>query len=237
MEKGKGKIEFAVFDVDGTLLDTESIYTLVTNKVLEKYNLTLQWSLKQELMGRPALDSCRHLCAKLQLPCAPEDFLAERRMYEDIYMPTAEFLPGAKELVLHLKKCGVKMAVATSARRCNYEAKAARHKDVFDLFDAVVCGDDPRIKKGKPAPDIFLLAAETLNPAFLDRLEAGIVFEDAVSGVQAGLASGMHVVAVPDVNLLDNPANLPIFQQADNFLKSLADFDPLPWGLPPMDQH
>lgn len=104
------------------------------------------------------------------------------------------------------------MAVATSSHTEPYNLKTSNNKDLFDLFDAefIVKGDDLRVKKGrgKPAPDIYLLALKIIN----DRLkEEGklvikpaecLVFEDAVPGVEAGRRAGMQVVWCPHPGLL-----------------------------------
>jgi pseudouridine-5'-monophosphatase len=72
--------------------------------------------------------------------------------------------------------------------------KTTRHRDWFAAFALVVCGDDPRCQRGKPAPDIFLLAAADLGV----RPRDCVVVEDAPSGVAAARAAGMQVVAAPD---------------------------------------
>ena len=86
-------------------------------------------------------------------------------------------------------------------------------------------GDDPAVVHGKPAPDIFLVAASRLNAA----PEECLVFEDAPSGVQAAKAAGMQVIAVPDPNM-DRSA----YAGADRILNQLTEFDPSFLGLPPL---
>ncbi len=79
-----------------------------------------------------------------------------------------------------------------------------------------------QVKTGKPAPDIYLVAASRLG---VDPSEC-LVFEDALTGVQAGKAAGMRVVAIPDARL-----DLEAFAIADHVITSLRDFDPSQWGL------
>eukprot|EP00955_Chlamydomonas_euryale_P092626 364726-Chlamydomonas_euryale.AAC.1 len=89
------------------------------------------------------------------------------------------------------------------------------------------------VKQGKPAPDIFLVALDQLKQATgRAELEPAktLVFEDAPSGVDAGLAAGMKVVMVPDPNL-----DKKLCGKADEDLASLADFDPSKWGLASYD--
>src|SRR4029453_10374946 len=80
-------------------------------------------------------------------------------------MPTAQPMPGARELTTALRARGIPVAVATSSARPVYLLKTTQHRDWFAGFDAVVTGDDPRIARGKPAPDIYLLAARELGVA------------------------------------------------------------------------
>jgi beta-phosphoglucomutase family hydrolase len=98
-------------------------------------------------------------------------------------------LPGARELLAALRAENIPCAVASSTPRENLDAIfAATGLDA--CFDAVVCGDD--VENGKPAPDIFLLAAKKLGVAPGDC----VVIEDAHAGIEAALRAGMPVLAV-----------------------------------------
>jgi pseudouridine-5'-monophosphatase len=100
---------------------------------------------------------------------------------------------GAERLVRELVARAIPIAVATSSDRHLFELKTKPH-GWFDCFGVVVCGDDPRVTAKKPAPDIFLAAASDLGaePAQC------VVVEDSPAGVEAALAAGMRVVAMPD---------------------------------------
>jgi len=103
------------------------------------------------------------------------------------------------------------MAVATSSHRTNFEIKTRHLQTLFEVFDSnhVVVGDDPRIPsgRGKPAPDIYLLALQTINDQLPEanklHPEECLVFEDSVPGVEAGRRAGMQVVWVPHPGLLE----------------------------------
>ena len=121
-------------------------------------------------------------------------------------------MPGAVALTAALRERGVPTAVATSSSREFFELKTTHHHDWFDGFDTIIVGDDPRVAHGKPAPDIFLVAAEALGAPPGDCL----VVEDSPAGVTAAHAAGMQVLAVPYPGM--DPARL---SEADLLLESL----------------
>jgi pseudouridine-5'-monophosphatase len=126
--------------------------------------------------------------------------------------PNTKPLPGVLDLLKGLKERGVQVALATSSNKTNFEIKSGHLGELFDHFkqEHRVLGDDPRIPKGrgKPAPDIYLLALSVLNETLRERGEKEIepeeclVFEDSVPGVEAGRRAGMQVVWCPHPELL-----------------------------------
>lgn len=212
----------AIFDMDGVLLDTERFYTEATQEIVGRYGHVFDWSLKSNMVGRPAIESARYLVGALRLPMSPEDYLAEREAMLERLMPTAEAMPGARELTDGLAAAGVPRAVATSSHARFFELKISRHRDWFRGFSAIVLGDDPRVERGKPAPDIFLVAARELGVAPADC----VVVEDSPAGVAAARAAGMQVIGVPYPGL--DPSKL---SDADLVLESLAGTGPADLGI------
>lgn len=117
-----------------------------------------------------------------------------------------------EDLLSTLEKHRVHLALATSSHAGNFGLKTSHLPDLFSVFPErhQVLGDDPRIPagRGKPAPDIYLVALETINAAQRERGEPEIlpeeclVFEDSVPGVEAGRRAGMQVVWCPHPGLL-----------------------------------
>ena len=213
---------FAIFDVDGLLLETESIYTRVTQQIVDRFGKTFDWSIKGNMIGRPQLDSARYLVEALELPISAEKYLEERNSLLRKEFANNDPLPGAERLLRHLHRHQVPIAVATSSDKELFEIKITRHKSWFSLFNVVVTGDDAEVERGKPAPDIFLVAARRLAAV----PEETLVFEDAPSGLAAGIAAGMRVIAVPDPNM-----DKSRYQGAEQLLESLEDFQPTIFGI------
>lgn len=212
-----------IYDMDGLLLDTEPFYTRVSQSIAARYGKVFDWSVKVRMIGKRAVDSARIFTKELALPLTPEQYLDARQPLLEELFPEAEPMPGAVRLTQHLHRMGIPQGVATSSDSHHFALKTTKHKAWFEIFQCVVIGDDPMVKRGKPAPDIFLLAAERLGIA----PESCLVFEDSPVGVEAARSAGMAVIAVPDPNV-----DRGEFRDADIVLDSLGDFDPAAWGLP-----
>ncbi|EIM81301.1 HAD-like protein [Stereum hirsutum FP-91666 SS1] len=246
-------IEYVLFDMDGLILDSEQIYTDVTNIILADYGEKMTWEMKAGCMGKPELEAAHHLLSFFpHIPLSTQSYLSRRNTLQDALWPTVSLLPGSLKLIKHLHAHDIPMAIATGSRRRNYEMKTGHLGEVFGCFGGrVVCGDDEWIRekggKGKPGPDCFLVAAREVlgrnvggkggecNVEEREERSKGLVFEDAIPGVIAGKRAGMNVVWVPDPNLLKlDMAGTPEVQP-DQMLNSLEEFKPEEWGLPPYD--
>ncbi len=220
-------ITHIIFDLDGLLLNTESIHEAVNQIVAQRYGKVYSAEVKAQVVGKRALESSQAFVDAAGLPLTAEDCLAAR--YELLWKRygDAELMPGARRLTEHLQRVGVPMAIATSSHEKNFEMKTARHQDWLGLFDSIVRGDDGELKAGKPAPDIFLLAAQRLgaDPATC------LVFEDSPAGLEAARRAGMAAVLVPDPDL-----ERSLFEGADVVLESLLQFEPEAWGLPAYEE-
>ncbi|KAK6953844.1 hypothetical protein Daesc_003806 [Daldinia eschscholtzii] len=225
-------IRACLFDMDGLLLDTEDIYTLCINLILEKYGKsTLPWSIKAKLQGRPGPEANALFHEWAQLPVKESDYIEQLTALQKEHFKTAKPLPGVEKLLGDLgrtrwwdikdeqgvrngdkgesggkKQQRVHIALATSSTTSNFMVKTSKWSELFSVFESHrrVLGDDKRIQpgRGKPLPDIYLLALKTIN----DSLNAGekpitpeecLVFEDSVPGVEAGRRAGMRVVWCP----------------------------------------
>jgi pseudouridine 5'-phosphatase len=206
-----------LFDMDGLILDTEDRYTQCTNTILARYSRPpLPWSVKAKLQGRPGHVASAILHDWAKLPISHEEYFAQLSVIQEQLFPESQPLPGVEELLKRLETARtiagdkVNVALATSSNQRNFKLKTAHLQDLFAVFEEHrrVLGDDPRIPqgRGKPAPDIYLLALKTINESLAEgeaevRPEECLVFEDSVPGVEAGRRAGMRVVWVPHPEL------------------------------------
>ena len=201
--------------MDGLLINSEDILTLRTNHLLQKYGRPVFTpSIRAQLMGVPESTKSDLFHDWAKLPVPREQFARELKEQMQLHFPDCEPLPGAERILSNLSRarCAsgdrIELALASSTRTDTYQLKMSRpeNKRLLDHFqsDRRVLGEDPRLRdgRGKPAPDIYLLALKTLN-AGLDSGKTPIqpaeclVFEDSVAGVEAGRRAGMRVVWVP----------------------------------------
>jgi len=219
-------ITHVILDMDGLLLDTEPFYTEANGILASRYGKVFDWSVQSKMIGLPAQTSARVMIQALELPLSVSEYLEMRAPILERLFPGAKPMPGAVRLTNHFHKCGIPQAVATSSTTHHFHLKTTHHSDWFKIFECVITGDDPAIGRGKPDPDIFLLAAERLNASPGDCL----VFEDSPAGIDAALAAGMRCVAVPDPNMSDDR-----YPKADQIIRNLEDFDFSCWNLPPAE--
>ena len=135
-------------------------------------------------------------------------------------------MEGAKEITHIFKhEYGFKMGLATSSLKSSVDIKLSNLREWFDSdFDIIITGDDKRVVKGKPNPDIFLLTAKELGV----NIEECIIFEDAINGIHAALNSGASIViGLPQPFFRKKVEELPYDKIRTKLylLDSLKDFD------------
>ena len=187
-------IKGALFDLDGTLLDTEPIYDAIEQQLINEYGNGEEMStdIKLKMLGTPPSFNSKLLVETYQIKLTPEEFIKKRDQLLIEPFRNSKFKKGAKETTHKCKYgLGLKVAIATSSSKFNFENKTNHLKDwLNEDIDTVITIDDKRIKQGKPAPDIFILAAKELG---LEPYEC-IVFEDAESGVKAAINAGARII-------------------------------------------
>ncbi|OTB03774.1 hypothetical protein M426DRAFT_321490 [Hypoxylon sp. CI-4A] len=205
-------VRACIFDLDGLLINTEDIITQSINELLTKYNRpTFTRALRAQLMGVPDSTSGDAFHSWARLPISREEFARESREHMRFHFPRCEPLRGAEELLAALGRAGnTELALASTTKSESFNLKVARPETRRLLARILpsrrVLGDVPRVGgrgKGKPAPDLYLLALEIVNSELETsgrkpiRPDECLVFEDSVIGVEAGRRAGMRVIWVP----------------------------------------
>lgn len=182
-----------IFDLDGVLLDTEPLYTEATSAVVSRYGKQFSWELKRQTMGTDPVSGAQLVIDALTLPLTADEYLTQRNtLLRDLFR-NAPAMPGVEAWLSELRALGLPVAVGTSSISELCAIKWAAHPWLSQL-DPKVCGDDPAVTARKPAPDIFLVAAQRLGVAPADC----VVFEDSQAGVRAAKSAGMQVIALED---------------------------------------
>ncbi|SCZ89171.1 BZ3500_MvSof-1268-A1-R1_Chr1-1g01005 [Microbotryum saponariae] len=216
------QIKGILFDMDGLLIDSERIYTQVSNQVLAPYGKELTWEIKAGIMGRPALDAATYLVKATGMELEPQVLLELMDAKVQEAFAKVQPLPGAVKLI------------ATGSKAKNMAIKSTHLPHLFEPFRTrIMVGDDPCLQgKGKPDPTIFIEAAKRHLGFDCDESRSRVlVFEDGPPGVRAAKSAGMPVVWVPDPQLLKTMGDHDL--DPTQILNSLVDFVPEEWGLPP----
>jgi HAD superfamily hydrolase (TIGR01509 family) len=187
-------IDGVVFDMDGLLLDTESLAMRSLANAAGDWGVNAPTSFHHAMIGLSADGCCELLRGRFGPGFYAEAYLASANRHLERLVETGQLRlkSGVLALLAHLEHLGLPKAVATSSSRF----KAARHLqavDIFDRFEVIITRDD--VARGKPHPDLFLLAMKELGlPP-----RRCLVLEDSYNGVRAASAAGATVIMVPDL--------------------------------------
>lgn len=186
------KPQAVIFDMDGLIIDTEVVARTAWQKAAAELGYLMDDDLYSRFVGRRTRD-CRAMLIEAYGGAFPlSDFLvrSERLCQELLDRHGIPIKPGLYELLELLDSQGVAMGVATGSNRADAFLSLGA---LASRFKQIVAGDE--VVRGKPAPDIYLLAATRLQLAPRQCL----VLEDAALGVQAAHAAGIPVIMVPDL--------------------------------------
>jgi len=183
-----------VFDMDGTLLDTEQLAARAWGEAADALGVGFDPALALTLVGRNFADCSRLLRGHFGVDYPTEALLESwHATYDGIVAREGVAVKeGVHALLDWLDAASIPRAIATSTRRDRAEAKLA-HAALLSRFDAVVGGDE--VARGKPAPDIYVVAAARLGIA----PERCVALEDSEPGFHSALAAGMIPILVPDL--------------------------------------
>ncbi|MFF8959586.1 HAD family hydrolase [Streptomyces sp. NPDC014894] len=196
-----------IFDLDGTLVDSEPNYYEAGRRLLAAYGVTdFGWERHTDFIGIGTRETLEALRAEYALDAPVEELLAgKNRHYLELARASTEVYPQMRTFVELLHADGVPLAVASGSSRAAIEAVLSGTG--LDAFIRTVVSAE-EVPRGKPEPDVFLEAARRLGADPADC----VVLEDAPPGALAARAAGMRCVAIPYV---PSTASDPAFAAAD----------------------
>lgn len=215
-----------LFDLDGTLVDTESIFAKINQEYINLYGDKQEytWETRKTVLGKSPKEVQQIIIDKHKINKTVDEFtLYKMKRFDELYA-TIKTFPKVLDVVKFFKEKGLKTAIATSSQRHLIDKKLNNCREILKYIDAIICSDDKNVKKCKPSPDIFIEAARVLGE---NDMKKAIVFEDAINGVMAGINSGAFTIAIPDAHIRDDP----FFKTVPLLLNSMADFKPEMVGL------
>ena len=208
-------IKAVLFDMDGLMVDTESLSTeaFINSAKAQGYNMTKEETLK--VLGFTKASIYQFWIDYFQGTKVDGKKLVDDH-YEYIenvlYTVGPEKMPYVEELLKYLRENNYKIAVASSSDTADIKNNLEKTK-LEKYIDEIASGAE--VENGKPAPDVFLLAAKRLGVEAKDCL----ILEDSKAGIKAGKASGAKVFMVPDMFTVDKECE----ETADRILKNLGE--------------
>ena len=199
-------LEALVFDVDGTLADTEEVHRTAFNLAFERFGLGWQWGRlqyrtllnitggKERMAGYISQLSVTPAERGDLMRLLPEIHAEKTKFYSSVVKDGALTLrPGALRLITEAQEAGCRLAIASTTTAMNIDAllQSAFGARGLDIFHVIACGD--QVKAKKPAPDIFQLALHHLGVP----PDRAIAFEDSANGLRAAVAAGLWTVVTP----------------------------------------
>ncbi len=182
----------AIFDMDGTLFDTEKFYFQAWLDVAEEFGEKRNPAVPTQAAGTNMDEQTQRIVKKFYPNIDAKKYVARvLEVAREVPKKNLELMAGVEEILKFFQTEGISMAVASSAPVVTIEKNLSR-ANLRGYFKILVGGD--KVSRGKPAPDIFLLAAKELNLAPSDCY----IFEDSFNGIRSAAASGGAAIMIPD---------------------------------------
>ncbi|QOX63233.1 HAD family phosphatase [Anoxybacterium hadale] len=206
----------AIFDVDGTLLDSMQIWNNAGERYLRKLGIKAELDLGKVMFSMSMVQGAAYLKERYQLQFTAEEIInGINSTIQDFYDHQVKLKPGVKQFLGEMTKCDIKMTAATSSDRSLIE-KAMDRLDINGFFDRIfTCSE---IGTGKSKPDIYLAAKQYMDTEISDTW----VFEDAYHAIKTAKNAGFRIAGVYDASSMN--VQKEIREISDVYLYDLTDF-------------
>ena len=194
-----------LFDMDGTLIDSEPLWLEAEIEIMEE--LGCNWDQQDQIncLGGP-IDKTENYMQDRSNNIKPFGYFTEKLddVMEKKLSTKLNLIPNALEIIYDCKRSELKIALVTASS--GRLMKAVLKRFPVGIFDAVVSCDD--VKRSKPDPEPYLLAAKTLGVDITNC----VVLEDSLTGVQSGLSAGAQVIGIPHLVKMPSNPNLRVVE-------------------------
>ena len=187
-------VELVIFDLDGVLVDTAKYHYLAWHKLGLTLGINFTEEQNEDFKGVSRMACMDIMCKHANREDMPqEERVTLANSKNDNYLELIdsinheELLTGVERFLAELKEAGIKIALGSASKNA---LPILEKTNILHYFDAIIDGN--KVSKAKPDPEVFVLAAQTLNIA----PENCVVFEDAFAGVEAAKAAGMACVGI-----------------------------------------
>lgn len=206
----------AIFDLDGTLLDSMQVWNDVGERYLRCLGIEAEPDLGRIMFPMSIVQGAEYMKERYRLQFDTDQITnGLNNIIQDFYDNQVQLKRGVKQFLDEMKQCGIKMTVATLSERYLIE-KAMDRLGILTLFDRIfTCSE---VGAGKAKPDIFLAAKQYMDT----ELSGTWVFEDAVYAIQTAKTAGFRIAGVYEASNMDEQKE--IREISDIYLYDLADF-------------
>ncbi|QAT41467.1 HAD family phosphatase [Clostridium sp. JN-9] len=203
-------IKGAIFDMDGTIIDSMWVWSRIDRDYLKKRGTEVPEDLYDNIGHLSFNETAEYFKDRFNISDSVENIQEEwNRMAFDEYSKNVKLKPGVKKFLNILKAKNIKISVASSNSLTLIEA-ALKSNDVYNLFDSITTTDE--VKRNKNFPDVYLLAAKKLGLAPYEC----VVFEDILPAIIGAKASGAKVIGVHDFYSKNQMKD--IIEKADSYI-------------------
>lgn len=182
-----------IFDLDGTLIDTEKYFKVFWRRAMEEYGYSMseEQTLQLRSLGRPYASALLQEWFGETFDYIKVRDYRRKLMQEHLEQTGLETKPGAEQALQQLQKEGYRIALAT-ATPTDRAIKQLKEVGLFSYFDEIVSAVE--VEHGKPAPDVYLFACQKLGV----EPEDAFAVEDSPNGAKSAISAGLHVIFIPD---------------------------------------
>ena len=209
-------IDAAIFDMDGTIVDSMWVWNKIDTEYLAKHNLDVPPSLNNDISHLSFNEVAIYFKNSFNLPYTLEEIKEHwNDMAYEAYCNEVKLKPGVKEFFNLLKENNIKIALATSNNTLLLEA-CLKANGIYEYFDTITLTNE--VNRGKDFPDVYLLTANKLGVS----PDKCIVFEDLLPAIQGAKKAGMKVIGVYDEHSLEQHNDMKAL--ADDFILDYVSF-------------